>query len=70
MVSMEFKDSRSDPVIPIDDKIMKSLSTVDQLRVTKAQSFSSTLNFASDPMADDETEEKKQEARCRSMVGY
>ena len=69
MVSMQFKDFLTDPVIPIDDKLFKSLSTVDQQRVKKAHCYSSSSNNASHPLSDDESDEKKQEAKRRAVVG-
>ncbi len=70
MVGMEFKDFYNDPIIPVDEKLLKTLSTVDQERLTKAHCYSSTFSYAPDPLADDETEEKKQEAKRRAVVGH
>ena len=69
MVSMQFKDFITDPVIPIDEKLLKSLSTVDQQRVTKAHSYSSSSTYAPHPLSDDESEEKREEAKRRAVVG-
>lgn len=68
MVSMQFKDFVTDPVIPIDETLLKSLSVVDQQRVTKAHCYSSSLTYAPHPLSDDESEEKKQEAKRRAVV--
>ena len=67
---MEFKAFRNDPIIPIDEQLLKTLSTVDQQRLTKAHSYSLTLSYAPDSLADDETEEKKQEEKRRAAVGH
>lgn len=68
MVSMRFKERYNDPVIPIDRKMLKTLSAADQERVTKACSYASTLIYSPDPMAEDETQEKKEEAQRRADV--
>ena len=68
MVGMQFKGFSNDPIIPVDENVLKTLSTVDQQRLTKAQTYSSKLLCAPDQLADDETEEKKQEAKRRAVV--
>lgn len=68
MVGMEFRDFYADSVIPIDETLLKSLSSVDQQRLTKARAYSSENSYGPDPLSDDENEEKKQEAKHRALV--
>lgn len=70
MVGMEFKAFYNDRVIPVDANLWKTLSTVDQQRLAKAHAYSGRLTYAPDPLAEGETEEKKQEAKRRAVVRY
>lgn len=70
MVGMEFRDCDNDSIIPIDETLLKSLSTLDQQRLTKAYSYSSPFTHAPDPMEDEESDEKKQEAQRREVVRH
>lgn len=68
MVGMNFKDFMNDSVIPFDEKILKSLSIVDQQRLMKARSFSSKFTHDPDALPEEESAEKKEEAMRRALV--